>query len=71
MILFVFSAHKNHASIAVTPSTRGAFAAELADFETGKGSVKLPYGQALPTALLGRMMAFRLHEYEENGVTWM
>lgn len=71
MILFVFSAHQHHASVAFTPSTRQAFAQELEGFETGKGSVKLPYGTPVPTDLLARMIAYRITEYERDGVTWM
>lgn len=70
-ILFVFSAHKHHANIVFTPSTREAFAENLTGFETGKGSVKLPYGQLIPTALLQRMIKFRVNEFEHDGVKWM
>ncbi|HEX5770676.1 MAG TPA: DUF1801 domain-containing protein, partial [Nocardioidaceae bacterium] len=42
-ILFMVSGHARHAGVAFTPSTREAFDADLADFATGKGTVKLPY----------------------------
>lgn len=71
MILLICSAHRQHANFTVTPSTREAFAEELTDFETGKGSVKLPYGEPLPAPLLRRMIAHRLREYEDDGVNWM
>ena len=71
MILLICSGHRAHANVTVTPSTREAFAEELSDFETGKGSVKLPYGDPLPEDLLRRMIAHRLREYEADGVTWM
>ena len=71
MILTIASAHKHHANVTFTPSTREAFDAELAGFETGKGSVKLPYDQPVPAALLRRMLEHRLREYEQDGVTWM
>ena len=70
-ILFVFSAHAKHASIAFTPATREHFDARLTDFSTGKGSVKLPYTEQIPTALLEDMMRFRLREFEDDGVLWM
>ncbi|HJE90190.1 MAG TPA: DUF1801 domain-containing protein [Dietzia timorensis] len=70
-ILFVFSAHAKHASIAFTPSTREHFDAQLTDFDTGKGSLKLPYTEELPSALLKEMMSFRLREFEDDGVLWM
>lgn len=70
-ILFVCSAHRSHANVTVTPSTREAFAEELTEFETGKGSVKLPYATPVPTDLLRRMIVHRLREYEDDGVNWM
>ena len=70
-ILFVFSAHAKHASIAFTPSTREHFDAQLTDYSTGKGSIKLPYTEEIPSALLKEMMSFRLREFEDDGVLWM
>lgn len=71
VILFMFSAHKAHASLAFTPSTRSAFADELAAYRTGKGTVTVAYDAPLPTALLHRMIQFRIREYEHAGVKWM
>jgi uncharacterized protein YdhG (YjbR/CyaY superfamily) len=70
-ILFQFSGHKAHANMTFTPSVREAFEDELVNFETGKGSVKLFYGQPAPHDLLERMMLARVREYEDEGVTWM
>lgn len=70
-ILLVVSAHKGHANVTVTPSTKDAFAAELDGFETGKGSVKLPYDAPVPEELLRRMVRHRLVEHEQDGVGWM
>jgi uncharacterized protein YdhG (YjbR/CyaY superfamily) len=70
-ILFMISGHARHASVAFTPSTRERFDAELAGFETGKGTIKLPYGQPVPTDLLHRMIEFRVREHEDDGVRWM
>lgn len=69
-ILFVFSGHKKHANIVFTPSTLAAFVDELDGYTTGKGSVQLPYGTDAPTEVLARMIAHRLREYEDDGVTW-
>jgi uncharacterized protein YdhG (YjbR/CyaY superfamily) len=71
VILFMFSGHTAHASFAVTPTTREAFADELGSFRTGKGTVALPYDSALPQNLLHRMIKFRVHEYEDHGIKWM
>ena len=70
-ILFMISGHTKHASITFTPSTREAFDADLTDFSTGKGTVKLPYGQPVPGDLLRRMIEFRVCEHEDKGVLWM
>ncbi|WP_167131464.1 iron chaperone [Paramicrobacterium chengjingii] len=70
-ILFVFSGHAKHANMTFTPSTRAAFDAELADFETGKGSVKLPYEAGVPRELLLRMMQYRVIELTRDNVNWM
>lgn len=69
-ILFVYSAHKQHANVVFTPSTLAAFEDELAGYETGKGRVQLTYGDAIPNDLIGRMMQFRVTEFEERGVNW-
>jgi uncharacterized protein YdhG (YjbR/CyaY superfamily) len=70
-ILFVISGHAKHVNFAFTPSTREAFDAELDDFETGKGTVKIPYGSSVPKNLLRRMIAYRIREHEGDGVLWM
>ena len=70
-ILFMVSGHARHASVAFTPSTREGFDAQLAGIATGKGTVKLPYGQPVPGDLLRRMIAFRVREHEDDGVLWM
>lgn len=70
-ILFQLSGHKAHANMVFTPSVLAAFEDELVNFETGKGSVKVFYGQPAPHDLLERMMLARLREYEDEGVTWM
>ncbi|GAB3529912.1 iron chaperone [Arthrobacter monumenti] len=70
-ILFVFSGHKRHANFVFTPSTREAFANELTAFKTGKGSVQLLYTEPVPSELLGRMIQYRLKEFEVDGVKWM
>ncbi len=71
MILIVFSGHKNHMNLVGTPSTREALQAELLDYETGKGSVKIPYDKPLPTKLIEKFVLYRAKEYRENGVKWM
>lgn len=45
-------------------------AVEEAGYEAGEGFVKLPYDRDLPTALLERLVAARLAEYEATGAGW-
>jgi uncharacterized protein YdhG (YjbR/CyaY superfamily) len=70
-IMFVFAGYRQHANFVFTPSTRAVFADELTDFQTGKGSVQLPYGHPVPAGLLRRMIDHRIREFREDGVLWM
>lgn len=70
-ILFGFAGYKHHASIAFTPSTKEAFDDRLGEYETGKGTVKLPYDRDIPADVLAEMIRFRVHECEQEGVNWM
>ncbi len=71
MILVVMSGHKQHMNLVGTPSTKAAFEKELAGYETGKGSIKLPYDKQLPTELIKAFVLYRANEYRKNGVKWM
>src|SRR5690625_5241724 len=57
MILVMFAAYKHHTSVVVTPSAKEALADRLTDYETGKGSLKIPHDQKLPTELISDMAA--------------
>lgn len=70
-ILFVFAGYAKHANFVFTPSTKETFADRLSDFETGKGSVKLYYDSEIPVDLLSEMIAYRIREFEVDGVKWM
>jgi len=70
-ILFAFSGHAKHSNFTFTPSTLEAFRDELGDFELGKGSVKIPHDAVVPAEILGRMIAHRVREWDEEHVTWM
>ena len=59
------------AGIALTPSTRQVFEADLVAFETGKGTVRLQYGEPVPSDLLRRMIVVLVVEHERDGVLWM
>ncbi|RAG65776.1 DUF1801 domain-containing protein, partial [Burkholderia multivorans] len=70
-ILFAFAGYQRHANVVFTPSTKDAFADRLTDFDTGKGSIRLPYDEEIPDALLADMIAYRIREFEVDGVKWM
>lgn len=70
VILFVFSGHKAHANMVFTPSTLQAHLAELEGFDTGKGSVRLPYDQPIPDRMLAKMIEYRIRELRDEGVKW-
>ena len=69
-ILFQFAGYRAHANLAVTPSTREAFA-DTEGYETGKGTLKLPYDAPLPVDLIRRILDHRVREWAERGVRWM
>lgn len=70
-ILFQFAGYKAHATVVVTPSAKDAFEGEFGEFETGKGSLKIPYAAPLPSELITAMLEHRVREYTERGVLWM
>ena len=45
-------------------------AVEAAGFEAGEGFIKLPYDQALPVALLKKLIKARRAEFEATGAGW-
>lgn len=60
--LVYFAAFKNHIGFYATPSGHEAFAAELAKYKQGKGSVRFPYGKPLPLDLIADIVLFRVEE---------
>lgn len=71
MILVVFSGHKDHMNLVATPTTKEAFEENLAKYETGKGSIKLPYDKPLPAKLIKEFVLYRANEYRIDGVKWI
>ena len=57
-----FAAYKNH--IGFYPAPRGieAFKKELAAYEGGKGTVQFPLDRPLPTALITKIVKFRVKD---------
>lgn len=70
-ILFAFAAYRTHLNFMPTPSVLKAFAKDLAGYETGKGSVRLPYDRPLPKTLIAKLAKARVKELREKDARWM
>ena len=62
--LVYFAAFKSHIGFYATPTGHREFAAELANFKQGKGSVQFPLDQPIPFGLIERITKFRVEENE-------
>ena len=60
--LVYFAAFKHHIGFYATPNGNKEFAAELAGYKTGNGSIQFPLDQPLPLDLVARMVRFRVQE---------
>jgi len=65
--LAYFAGHAAHVGLYALPATHEAFAAELSDYRTGKGSVRFPLDRPVPEALVGRMVAHRKAAIDKGG----
>ncbi|WP_394803609.1 iron chaperone [Niabella hibiscisoli] len=61
-----YSGYKKHTSIYPAPRGHEDFEEELSNYKGGKGTVQLPLDKPLPTALIKRIVLFRLRENEER-----
>ena len=64
--LFAFSAHKAHCNFAPTPAALEAFRKELADHETTKNFLQIPYDQPVPEDLIRKIAEYRLRNVRER-----
>lgn len=60
--LVYFAGFTHHIGLYATPTAHGAFSKELAGYKQGKGSVQFPLDQALPLALLEKIIRFKRDE---------
>ncbi len=60
LVYFAWFAH--HIGLYATPTAHTAFATELAGYKQGKWSVQFPLDQALPLALLEKIIRFKREE---------
>ncbi|MEZ4888480.1 MAG: DUF1801 domain-containing protein [Chitinophagales bacterium] len=64
--LVYFAAFKNHVGLYALPSGNQAFQEELSKYKTGKGSIQFPLKEEMPFELMGKIIAFRVTEIEEQ-----
>ena len=57
-----FAGFKNHIGFYPTPGGIEKFKAELAGYESAKGSVKFPLDQPIPYGLISEIVKFRVQE---------
>ena len=58
-----FAASKKHLGIYPGDGAAAAFADELAGYDTGKGTIRLPYDQPLPADLIRRIAEWSYETY--------
>ncbi len=63
-VLVYFAGYKNHIGFYPTGSGVQEFKKELSVYKGAKGSVQFPINQSIPTALVTRIVKFRLKENE-------
>lgn len=69
-ILVTFAAHKNHIGFYPTPAAVKAFAKELSQYSSAKGSIQFPLDKPLPLALIKKITKFRVKESVEQDGKW-
>lgn len=64
--LLHFAAHEKHIGFYPTPGPIVAFKKELTKYKTSKGAIQFPLGKSLPTALVSKIIKYRLGENTEK-----
>ena len=65
-VLVYFAGYKNHIGFYAAPTGHATFNKELSVYKTGKGSVQFPHDKPLPTALITKIVKFRVKENAEK-----
>jgi uncharacterized protein YdhG (YjbR/CyaY superfamily) len=61
-----YAGYEHHIGIYPTPSAMDHFDAELARYQRGKGSVRIPLDEPLPIDLIRRIVEYRVAEIERR-----
>jgi uncharacterized protein YdhG (YjbR/CyaY superfamily) len=64
--LFSFSAHKAHCNFAPTPAALEQFRQELAEHQTTKNYLQIPYTKPVPEDLIRRIAEYRFQMVRER-----
>jgi len=65
-VLVYYAGYKGHIGFYPTGSGIAAFKKELSAYEGSKGAVKFPLAGKIPTALISRIVKFRIKEDQER-----
>jgi uncharacterized protein YdhG (YjbR/CyaY superfamily) len=65
-VLVYFAAAKNHIGFYPTSSGVNEFKKELAQYETSKGAIQIPYNQDIPLELISQIAQFRKEEVQKK-----
>lgn len=60
--LVYFAGHANHVGFYALPITNETFAKELSSYKTSKGGIQFPLDRPIPSALVTKMVKFRVKE---------
>lgn len=64
--LVYFGGYKSHIGFYALPSGNEAFQKKLANYKTGKGSIKFPIDEEMPLKLIEEIVKFRKNEIEKK-----
>jgi len=70
-ILFTYAGYRHHIGFYPTPDAVTAFAKDLKQFKTAKGSIQFPLDKPLPLSLIRKIAAFRVRQVKEQDAKWM
>ena len=69
-ILFTYAGFRYHIGFYPTPSAVRAFAKDLSNFKTAKGSIQFPLDKPLPLPLIRKIARFRVKEERDKDANW-